>query len=839
MEFREDDFTEQAREVIGASYGVVRRYRHSQWDVEHVVLALLENEGSAPSQMLRELGVDVTAVRAEVERALMRTPSLAYEPGQIYPTPRARALLEAAREEKERLRDEYIGAEHLFVAALSDEGESARILKERGVDREQAYRALQQVRGGHRVTDPRAESRYQALERYAIDLTGLAREGRLDPVIGRAGEIRRVMQTLSRRTKNNPVLIGGAGVGKTAVAEGLAQRIATQDAPESLRGKRVLGLDMAGLVAGSKFRGEFEERLKSVIDEMREAGRDIILFIDELHMVVGAGAGEGGIDAANIMKPALARGELQVVGATTPDEYRKHIEKDAALERRFQPIWLEEPSVEETIEILRGLRPRYEAHHGVWLDDGALTAAARLSARYISDRQLPDKAVDLIDEASAKLRLDVESLPPELNAKGQEVRRLREEEESAAQRADYERAAEAKSARVRLEEEFEQGRSEFLGREGGEGEELVVRGEDIAGLIGSWTGIPAARLMEGEGERLLHLEDRLHERLVGQEEAVAAVADAVRRARAGLKDERRPVGSFMFLGPTGVGKTELARALAECLFDDEGNMVRVDMSEYGERHTVSRLIGAPPGYVGYDEAGQLTEAVRRRPFRVVLFDEVEKAHPDVFDVLLQILDDGRLTDGHGRMADFRNTVIIMTSNLGTAEFGKGGLGFQGGQPGSGDERNRQSVLEALRGWFKPEFLNRVDEFIIFRQLRREELRRIVDLMMGRVRERLAERSIGISLTDSARDWVVDAGFDPVYGARPLRRAIEQYVENPVARGILSDYYRDGDTVVVDAGDGGLVFSREGAAALGMPGAGQEAAETPGAVDAHRLGRGEG
>ena len=804
MVFKQDDFTEQAQNAIGASYDVVRRFKHAQWDVEHVVLALLENEGSVPIQMLRELGVDTGPVRAEIGAALAKTPRLAYESNQMHPTPRALTLLQAAKDEAERLRDEYISAEHLFIAALSDErGESARVMKNHGVDKERAYQALQRVRGGRRVTDQRAESRYQALERYAVDLTDLAREGKLDPVIGRSAEIRRVMQTLTRRTKNNPVIIGGAGIGKTAIAEGLAQRIVAEDVPESLRGKRVLALDMAGIVAGSKFRGEFEERLKSVIDEMKEARRDVVLFIDELHTVVGAGAAEGGIDAANIMKPALARGELQVIGATTPDEYRRHVEKDSALERRFQPIWLEEPTVEEAIEILRGLRPRYEAHHNVALDDDALEAAARLSARYISERHLPDKAVDLIDEAAAKLRLDVESLPQELNSKAQEARRLREEEDSAAQRADYEAAAQLKVNRVRLEEEFERERGEFLGRDHAD---MVVHEQDIAALIAAWTGIPAARLMEGEAERLLHLEDRLHQRLVGQHDAVVAVADAIRRARAGLKDERRPVGSFMFLGPTGVGKTELARALAEYLFDDEENMVRIDMSELGERHTVSRLIGAPPGYIGYDEAGQLTEAVRRRPFRVVLFDEIEKAHPDVFNVLLQILDDGRLTDGHGRSVDFRNTIIIMTSNLGTAEFSKGGLGFQAGRKVAEEEQHRLAVMEALKKSFKPEFLNRVDEYIIFHQLSREELHRIIELMVDKVRRQLAERSIGIELTQAALDWLVDEGFDPVYGARPLRRAVERHVENEVARRILAGECQDGDTVIVGAEDGRLTFA---------------------------------
>lgn len=804
MVFRQENFTEQAQIVIGASYDMVRRFKHGQWDVEHVVLAALEHEGSVPSQLLEDLGVKVARVTDDLKLALNQTPQLAHEASQISPTPRALALLQTAQEEAERFRDEYIGTEHLFIAALSDQkGDSAVILARHGVDKEKVYQSLQQIRGGHRVTDPRAESHYQTLDRYTVDLTALARSGRLDPVVGRAREIRRVMQTLTRRTKNNPVVIGGAGIGKTAIAEGLAQKIVASDVPASLLGKRVLALDMAGIVAGSKFRGEFEERLKSVIDEMKEARRDVILFIDELHTVVGAGASEGGIDAANIMKPALARGELQVIGATTPEEYRKYIERDSALERRFQPVWLDEPSVEEAIEILRGLKPRYEAHHNVTLDESALVAAARLSARYISDRHLPDKAVDLIDEAAAKLRLDVESLPSSLNDKAQRIRAMNEEQESASQRGEYETAATIKADSSRLEQEFTRERSEFLGREH---EDMVVREQDIAELIAAWTGIPALRLMEGEAERLLHLEDRLHQRLVGQHEAVVAIADAIRRARAGLKDERRPVGSFMFLGPTGVGKTELARALAEYLFDDEENMVRVDMSEFGERHTVSRLIGAPPGYVGYEEAGQLTEAVRRRPFRVVLFDEIEKAHPDVFNVMLQILDDGRLTDGHGRSVDFRNTIIIMTSNLGTAEFTRGGLGFQAGQKASEEEQHRQAVTDALKKSFRPEFLNRVDEFIIFDQLTTENLHQIIELMVDKVRAQLAERSIFIELTQDARDWLVEEGFDPVYGARPLRRAVERYVENEIAKRILAGQCQDGDTVWVDSKAGKLIFS---------------------------------
>ncbi len=809
MVFKQEDFTEQAMAVVAASQEIVRRFRHSQWDVEHVLLALLEHAESVPARLLAEMGVNVERTRGELELALRKTPQLAYESNQIFATPRIAALMQAAKSEADRMSDQYVAAEHLLLGVLSEgQGEAVRILGEHGVNKERVYQALMRMRGGHRVTDQRAESRYQALERYAVDLTALARDGKLDPVIGRQDEIRRVMQTLTRRTKDNPVIIGGAGVGKTAVVEGLAQRIVSEDAPESLRGKRVLALDMAALVAGAKFRGEFEERLKSVIDEMKEARREVILFIDELHSVVGAGAGEGGLDAANIMKPALARGELQVVGATTPDEYRKHVEKDSALERRFQTIWLEEPTVEQAIEILRGLRPRYEAHHNVELDDDALEAAARLSARYIAGRQMPDKAVDLIDEAAAKLRLDVESLPPELNAKQREIRNLLEEEESAALRGDYESAARIKAERVRIEESFDAERGAFLGRDHAD---VVVRADDIAALIAQWTGIPAMRLMEGESERLLHLEERLHRRVIGQHDAVAAVSDAVRRSRAGLRDERRPVGSFMFLGPTGVGKTELARALAELLFDDEENMVRVDMSEYGERHAVSRMIGAPPGYVGYDDAGQLTEAVRRRPYRVVLFDEIEKAHDDVFNVMLQILEDGRLTDGHGRTVDFSQTVIIMTSNVGTEEFSKAGIGFRVGQATTEEERHRQAVMNALKKRFKPEFLNRVDEYVVFHPLTRPELHEIIDKMLGEVRERLAERSISIEVTEAAKDWLEDEGFDPVYGARPLRRAVERHVENVIAKRILAGECGDGDVIVVDAADGGLAFARRPAA----------------------------
>ena len=807
MAMKMDDFTEQAQEVLGASQELVREFHHTQWDVEHVLLALLEAEKSVPVQVLEQLGVNVEAVKAEVRNALEAAPKASHDATQIYSTPRSTRVLQAAKEESDRLRDDFIGTEHLLIAITADEqDDAARLLLKHGIDKERVYQALQQIRGAHRVTDPRAESRYQTLERYGVDLTRLAAEGKLDPIIGRREEIRRVMQTLARRTKNNPVIIGGAGVGKTAIAEGLAQLIVSGDVPEILVGKRVLALDMPSLVAGSKFRGEFEERLKSLLDEVKQAQREVVLFIDELHTVVGAGAAEGGIDAANIMKPALARGELQVVGATTPDEYRKYIEKDSALERRFQPIWLEEPTVDEAIEILRGLKPRYEEHHKVTYDDIALVASVKLSSRYITGRLLPDKAVDLMDEAAAKLRLDSFSLPPEIRDMEREVQRLQEEEEAAVQRADYEEAARAKAERAQLREKLD---AEVSATVGEQHAKMVVTEEDIAGIISSWTGIPASRLIEGEADRLLHMEDRLHERVIGQDEGIKAVSDAIRRSRAGLQDPKRPLGSFMFLGPTGVGKTELARSLAQYLFDDEENMVRIDMSEYMEKHTVSRLIGAPPGYVGYDEAGQLTEAVRRRPYRVVLFDEIEKAHPDVFNLLLQILEDGRLTDGHGRTVDFRNTVVIMTSNLGTTEFQKTGMGFRApGQNAADDQRMRDSVEEALKRTFRPEFLNRIDEYIIFDPLTEEQITQIVSLRMREVEERLSERGVTVELTPAAAQWLSKEGFDSAFGARPLRRAVQRYVENELAKRTLAGEFQEGDAVVVDADKDGLTFAKK-------------------------------
>ena len=754
-----------------------------------------------------QIGVTVDAIAAQLDSALESTPKVADNTTQIYPTPRAARLLEDAKNEADRLKDDYIGAEHLFIAAVMEsQGDAAQILKEHGIDQEKVYQALVEIRGSHRVDDPRAESRYRSLDKYSIDLTQLARQGKLDPVVGRDEEIRQVMQTLTRRKKNNPVIIGEAGVGKTAIVEGLAARIVAGDVADSLKGRRVLALDMGALVAGSKFRGEFEERLKSVVDEVKQAHREVILFLDEIHTMVGAGASEGGIDASNLLKPALARGELQCIGATTLDEFRKYIEKDTALERRFQPVILEEPSVEETVEILRILRPRYEAHHKVDIDDSALIAAARLSDRYITGRQLPDKAVDFIDEAASSLRIDAESLPADVKNIEERIEQLLDQEDAAAQRTDYERAAEIRVERLRLAEEYEAER-EHLQRD--RRTDMVVGELDIAELVSKWTGIPAGRLLEGEGERLMHMEENLHQRLIGQEEAVAAVAEAIRRSRSGLSDPRRPIGSFIFLGPTGVGKTELAKSLAQFMFDDESNMVRIDMSEYMEKHSVSRLIGAPPGYMGYEEGGQLTEAVRRRPYRVVLFDEIEKAHPDVFNILLQVLEDGRLTDGHGRTVDFRNTVIIMTSNLGTAGMQRKSFGFRTGDQAGEDEdqKLRESVNAALKEAFRPEFLNRIDETIIFHPLTQEQIIRVVGLMIKDVQGRLEERGITFELTPDANLWLGREGYDPVYGARPLRRAVTRFLENPMSKGILSGEFLSGDHVLVDAAVEGLTLTK--------------------------------
>jgi ATP-dependent Clp protease ATP-binding subunit ClpC len=796
-------FTEQAQEVLAASQELVRRYRHNQWDVEHVLLALLEQEKGITRDIFQTLGADIDVVRKRVGATLEGFPKVTYEAGQIYATPRIAALLENANREADRLKDEFVSIEHLLIAIAGEtRGEAATILAESGITQEKIYQALQKIRGGHRVTDRQAESKYRSLEKYGHDLTDLARQGKLDPVIGRENEIKRVIQVLSRRTKNNPVIIGDAGVGKTAIAEGLAQKIAAEDVPDSLKGKKVVALDMGSLVAGSKFRGEFEERLKAVLDEVRQAAGEVIMFIDELHTVVGAGGAEGAIDASNMLKPALARGEIQCIGATTLDEYRKRIEKDKALERRFSPVYLDEPSVEATIEMLRGLRPRYEAHHKIRIDDSALVAAAKLSQRYVSDRFLPDKAIDLIDEAASKLRLDMESAPDEVKTLDRKLKHLRDEEEAASQRGDYQKAAELKAERIRLEQEYDQAKSKWQKEKK---IDSIVDEEDIAGLVAQWTGIPVSRMMETETDKLVHMEERIHQRIVDQEEAVAAVSEAIRRSRAGLKDPKRPIGSFVFLGPSGVGKTELGRALAEFLFDDEDAMVRLDMSEYMQEHTVARLIGSPPGYVGYEEGGQLTEAVHRRPYRVILFDEVEKAHPNVLSILLQLLDDGRLTDGHGRTVDFKNTVVIMTSNLGSKEFQRGGIGFLRKEEGD-EEKMRTDMKSALKERLLPELLNRIDDVIIFHPLSKEHLKSVVDLLIRDVERGLAERNIKLEVNEEAKAWLVQKGYDPVYGARPLRRAIQKYVANPISTKILQGEFKEGDTVAISVQEDNLSFA---------------------------------
>ena len=806
MVLRPDNFTEQAQEVLSRSQELVREYAHSQWDVEHILLALLQLEQGVPVELLESLNASVDAIKARLEHSLENTPKVTQPQTQVYATPRALRAIENAKAKADRLKDEFIGTEHMLIGCVMvQDGASAGIFKEFDIDQEKVYQALQQVRGDARITDQRAESKYRALEKYSVDLTALARQGKLDPVIGRDDEIKRLMQTLTRRTKNNPVIIGEAGVGKTAIAEGLAERIVADDVPDILKGRRVMALDMGGLVAGSKFRGEFEERLKAVMDEVKKSQGEVILFIDEIHNVVGAGGAEGALDASNLMKPALARGELQCVGATTPDEFRRYIEKDSALERRFQPIWVDEPSEEDSIEMLRGLVARYEAHHKIKIEDSALVAAVKLSSRYLTERHLPDKAVDLIDEAASKLRIDAQSLSKDLQETERRIQALLDQEEACAQRGDYEQAATLKSERLKLEEEHNKAKEAWMTEKK---IDTVVDAEVIAELIGKWTGIPVHQLLEEEAARLLHMEERLHQRVIGQEHAIEVVADAIRRARAGMKDPRRPVGSFIFLGPTGVGKTELARSLAHFLFDDEQNMVRIDMSEYMESHTVSRLIGAPPGYVGYDEGGHLTEAVRRRPFRVVLFDEIEKAHPDVFNILLQIMEDGRLTDGHGRTVDFRNTVVIMTSNLGTAELGRQAIGFHRGQDTESERQKlRNSVEEALKKAFRPEFLNRLDEIVIFDPLTQEQIEQIVGLMMAEVEKRLEEQGVTAELTPAASAWLAREGFDPTFGARPLRRAVQRYVENALSKAILSGEFKEGDRIVVDTSDQGLTFRK--------------------------------
>jgi ATP-dependent Clp protease ATP-binding subunit ClpC len=809
---RFDRFTERAQEAAQRAAEIIQRYGHNQIDTEHILLALIEQPGGVIPQILEKLSVNAEALTERLDATLRASPKaniFGGGAGQIFITPRVKRIIDLANEEANRLKDEYISTEHIFLAILTERNTpAARILESAGLTRDRVYDAIQDLRGGQRVTDPQAETKYRTLEKYSRDLTQLAREGKLDPVIGRDKEILRLIQILSRRTKNNPVLIGEAGVGKTAIAEGLAQKIASNDIPEILSGKRVVALDLGAMIAGSRFRGEFEERLKAIMDEVQRSKGDVILMIDELHTVIGAGAAQGAMDASNMLKPALARGELQCIGATTLDEFHKHIEKDAALERRFAPIYVDEPSVEDTIKMLHGLRDRYEAHHKVHFSDEALEAAARLADRYVTDRHLPDKAIDLMDEAAAKLRVALYSMPPDLKALKTDIDKLHAEEEQAGLERDYERAAQKKAERLRLEQEYSAKRDKW---EADHQLDEVVDVDDIASVVHQWTGIPVTQMMETESVKLLHMESRLHERIIGQEEAIHAVSDAIRRARSGLKDPSRPIGSFIFIGPSGVGKTELAKALAWFMFDDEEALVRIDMSEYREQHTVSRLFGAPPGYVGYEEGGQLTEAVRRRPYRVVLFDEIEKAHPEVWNALLQILDDGRLTDGQGKVVDFRNTVLIMTSNLGTEYVTKGGtLGFLT-QKADNDERIMHDKIEkALKGAFRPEFLNRVDETIMFSPLSLKQMEEIVVLQMKEVQDRLNEHNISVQLTDAARLWLAKEGYDPAFGARPLRRAIQKYVESPLSVELLGGKFKDGAVVMVDVDEkeNKIVFQTE-------------------------------
>lgn len=807
---RFDKFTERAQDAAARAYEIVQRYNHSQVDTEHLFLALLEQNEGTVIAILDMLNVDLISMRQTIEDEIDKSPKSAVYGGgvgQIFYTPRIRRVLEFAQREANNLKDEFISTEHIFLAMLAEnDTPAAKILKDNGIVRERVLESIRELRGGKRVDSPQAESRYKTLEKFTRDLTQLAKDGKLDPVIGREDEILRVIQVLSRRSKNNPVLIGEAGVGKTAIVEGLAQKINENDVPENLFNKRVVSLDLGAMIAGSRFRGEFEERLKNAMEEIKAAQGEIILFIDELHTVVGAGSAQGAMDASNMMKPALARGELQTVGATTLDEYRQYIEKDSALERRFAPVFVEEPSVEDTILMLKGLSGRYEAHHGIKYSPEALEAAARLSDRYVSDRFLPDKAIDLMDEAAAKLRVALHMLPNDLKETKRQVDAMKQEEEDAHAMRDYERAATNRAERLRIEAEF----NEMYEKWSSENDlDQTVDEDDIADVVAQWTGIPAKQMMETEAQKLLTMEDRLHERIVGQDKAIEALADAIRRSRSGLADPRRPIGTFLFLGSSGIGKTELAKALAEFMFDDEEALIRIDMSEYREQHTVSRLFGAPPGYVGYDQGGQLTEQVRRRPYSVVLFDEIEKAHPDVWNSLLQLMDDGRLTDGQGRTVNFRNTVVVMTSNVGTSFIkSAGAVGFAGMGAGSDDERAHKQIQDALKKTFRPEFINRIDEIIIFEQLSQEQVIEIVDLQMKDIQKRLDEHDLSIELTSATKEWLAEEGYDKDFGARPLKRALQRYIESPFSVKMLKGEFTKGDHVVADYADGEVIFVKK-------------------------------